>query len=205
MDKQIAELLAKYKKDELTEDQFNAELKKVLPTEWVPKNVFNEESEKRKQAEKQAKESGEQLNTLKEKANLSDEYKKQIADLEAAQKADKENFDKQLKETKQGYALDSALAAAKAKNPKAVKALIDSTKLVYAEDGSITGLKEQIEALQKSDGYLFDTAMDSDPAPNPAFPSFGNPSGKPAGGSGAPEEGFLNAMAAAAGVKLGDK
>lgn len=204
MDKQIAELLAKYKKGDLTEDQFSAELKKILPTEWVPKNVFNEESEKRKQAEKQAKESGDQLNTLKEKANLSDEYKKQIADLEAAQKADKENFDKQLKETKQGYALDSALTAAKAKNPKAVKALLDPSKLVYGDDGNITGLKEQLEALQKSDAYLFDSADNTDPAPNPIFPMFGNPSGKPAG-NGNPETGFLDAMAAAAGVKLGDK
>lgn len=53
------------------------------------------------------------------------------------------------------YALDSALKDAKCKNAKALKALLnlDNVKL---NEGKFEGLESQIEALKKSDGYLFD-------------------------------------------------
>lgn len=60
------------------------------------------------------------------------------------------------------FALDKALAAAKARNPKAVKALLELDKLKLDGD-SIIGLKEQLEPLTTSDSYLFDTE-DTDPA-----------------------------------------
>ena len=63
--------------------------------------------------------------------------------------------DKQLKID---AAIDSALTGAKAKNNTAVKALLkDLDKAELGDDGTIKGLAEQIEALQKSDAYLFDT------------------------------------------------
>jgi hypothetical protein len=70
----------------------------------------------------------------------------------------------QLANLKFDHALDSALGAAKAKNPKAVKALLsrDLLKLNDA-DGSIIGLKEQLEAIQKDNDYLF--ASDAPPPP----------------------------------------
>lgn len=53
---------------------------------------------------------------------------------------------------------DAALTGARAKNTTAVKALLkDLDKAEIGEDGTIKGLAEQIEALQKSDAYLFDT------------------------------------------------
>ena len=43
---------------------------------------------------------------------------------------------------------------AKAKNPKAVKALLD-TSTVKIVDGKLIGLDEQLTALKTSDDYLF--------------------------------------------------
>ena len=53
-------------------------------------------------------------------------------------------------------AISQALASAKARNAKAVRALLDESKLVLNEDGTLSGLKEQLEAVQKDNGYLFE-------------------------------------------------
>jgi hypothetical protein len=55
------------------------------------------------------------------------------------------------------HALDGALTGAKAKNAKAVKALLDPSLLKLAEDGSISGLKEQLEKIQTENDYLFES------------------------------------------------
>ena len=56
---------------------------------------------------------------------------------------------------KRDYALDMAIQGKKAKNPKAVKALLDMTK-IKMDGETLTGLNDQLEALQKSDAYLFE-------------------------------------------------
>ena len=52
-------------------------------------------------------------------------------------------------------ALNNLLTGSKVKNAKAVLALLDQDKIVY-KDGELSGVKEQIESLKKSDAYLFD-------------------------------------------------
>lgn len=52
-------------------------------------------------------------------------------------------------------AVNTALAAVGAKNTKAVKALLDMTKVKLGEDGELNGLDEQLELVQKTDSYLF--------------------------------------------------
>lgn len=55
------------------------------------------------------------------------------------------------------HALKDALAAAKARNPKAVKALLDLDKVKFSEDGnSLEGLDEQLETIKQENDYLFD-------------------------------------------------
>ena len=72
----------------------------------------------------------------------------------------------QLASLKFDHALDSALTSAKAKNPKAVSALLSKDALKFNEaDGSIIGLKEKLEAIQKDNDYLF--ASDVPPPPPP--------------------------------------
>lgn len=65
---------------------------------------------------------------------------------------------KQLAALKFDHALDGALTGAKAKNLKAVKALLNTETLKLNEaDGSIIGLKDQLEGIQKDNGFLFES------------------------------------------------
>ncbi|MFM8321008.1 MAG: phage scaffolding protein [Chloroflexota bacterium] len=64
----------------------------------------------------------------------------------------------QLAQLKFDHALDGALAGAKAKNSKAVKALLAQDGLKYNEaDGSIVGLKEQLEKIRSENDFLFES------------------------------------------------
>ena len=61
----------------------------------------------------------------------------------------------QLDTWKREAAIDRALTAAGARNPKAVRALLDLDKVTQKEDGALEGLADQLEALTQSEGYLF--------------------------------------------------
>lgn len=99
-----------------------------------------------------------QLETLKKSTGDVEAMKQQIEALQADNKAKDESHAAEIKQLKIDAAVTAALTGAKAKNAVAVKALLkDLDKAELGEDGTIKGLAEQIEALQKSDAYLFDT------------------------------------------------
>lgn len=77
----------------------------------------------------------------------ADDYK---AKFEAAEAKAKE----ELETLKFNHAIENALGAAKAKNVKAVKALLNIEGLKLNGD-EIVGLKEQIDNLKKDNDYLF--------------------------------------------------
>ena len=80
-----------------------------------------------------------------------------------AEQAAKDAAD-QVATLKFDHALDGALTGAKAKNSKAVRALLDTEQLKFNDaDGSIIGLKDQLEKIQKENDYLF--ASDDDQPP----------------------------------------
>jgi len=63
---------------------------------------------------------------------------------------------KQIASLRFDHALDGALTGAKAKNAKAVKALLKADDLKLGEDGSIVGLKDQLEKIKSENDYLFE-------------------------------------------------
>ena len=79
---------------------------------------------------------------------------------ETAEKA-KADADKQISQMKFDYALSAALTGAKAKNAKAVKALLDRDGLKF-NDGKIVGLDEQLAQIKTDNDYLFES---DEPAP----------------------------------------
>lgn len=79
---------------------------------------------------------------------------------ETAEKA-KADADKQISQMKFDYALSAALTGAKAKNAKAVKALLDMDGLKF-NDGKIVGLDEQLAQIKTDNDYLFES---DEPAP----------------------------------------
>lgn len=194
--KNLQNLLDRFSKGEISSDDFEKELNKVLPEDWVPKSTYNELSDKHKLSEKQLKETTEQLSGLKDKAGLADEYKAQIDKLTESQKAEKEGFEKQIVEMRHGYALDAALTAAKARNVKAVKAMLDMDRITWDGD-AIKGLDDQLKAIRESDGYLFEQAEDSTQTP-PRKPTFGGTNQK--GSDPQAPSGLEAAMMKAAGL-----
>lgn len=74
----------------------------------------------------------------------------------AAEKA-KADAAAQLAALKFDHSLEGALTSAKAKNAKAVKALLQADALKLQEDGSILGLKEQLEKIKAENDYLFES------------------------------------------------
>ena len=53
-------------------------------------------------------------------------------------------------------AVDKSLLTAKAKNTKAIKALLELADAEVGDDGVVKGLDEQIKKLKESDAYLFE-------------------------------------------------
>lgn len=102
------------------------------------------------------KERDKQLETLKNSPDNPETLKQQIQQLQDDNKAKDEAHQKEIKELKVNSALEKALTNAKAKNAKAVQALLDlGDDVELNEDGTIKGLDEKIKALKKSDAYMF--------------------------------------------------
>ena len=124
---------------------------------FIPKARFDEVNNAKNTAEELVKERDGQLEALRTSTGDVEALKAQIATLQADNKAKDEAHAAEIKQMKIDNAIEAALTGAKAKNNVAVKALLkDIDKAELADDGTIKGLAEQIEALQKSDAYLFE-------------------------------------------------
>ena len=158
--KGLSELLKKHKDGALDSTDFETELNKLLPEDWIPKAKYNELNESKKLAEDNLKKANATLEELKGKAGLSDEYKAQIDKLKDEAKKAEEAHKATITQMKRDSAIESALTSAKARNTKAVRALLDEGKLVLNDDGTLSGIKEQIEAVKKDNAFLFDSSDD---------------------------------------------
>lgn len=122
----------------------------------------------------QIKDRDTQLEGLSDKAKDSEELTAEIerlkgenatATTEMQEKLDKQSFD---------FSLEKALTNAKVRNPKALKALLDSETLKLDGD-TILGLDAQLTAIKETDPYLFE--VEEVPPNSPAIVAGGNPKG----------------------------
>lgn len=96
-----------------------------------------------------------QLETLKASAGDNADLKKQIEDLQTENSTAKANHESELNQLKIDFAVEKALTGAKAKNIKAVKALLELDDAKLDKDGNVKGLAEQIEKLTSGDDTKF--------------------------------------------------
>lgn len=96
-----------------------------------------------------------QLETLKASAGDNADLKKQIEDLQTENATAKANYESELNQLKIDFAVEKALTGAKAKNIKAVKALLELDDAKLDKDGNVKGLAEQIEKLTSGDDTKF--------------------------------------------------
>lgn len=138
----------------LTDEQ----VKKVmagLDGDFVTKTRFNEVNEENKTLKQSVSDRDKQLNDLKKSSGDNAELKAQIEELQKKNTEQAKAHAAEMAQLKLDNAVDTALTAAGAKNSKAVKALLDMSKVKLGEDGKLSGWDEQISAVQKSDSYLF--------------------------------------------------
>lgn len=128
----------------------------------IPKSRFDEVNDAKKQLEKDVADRDEQLEGLKKSASATDDLKAQIEKLQGENTTAKENYEAEVKQLKLDGAVERALLGAKAKNIKAVRALLnlDDAEL----DGEdVKGLTDQIKALQEGEDskFLFESTTET--------------------------------------------
>ena len=95
-----------------------------------------------------------EITTLKEKADKVDGLNQQIAQLTADKTQLTNDLNTKVSAIQKSHAIEGGIRDAKAKNVKAVMALLDMDKITFA-DGQLSGLSEQLETLQKGEDTSF--------------------------------------------------
>lgn len=61
----------------------------------------------------------------------------------------------EINAVKKDNAIETGILKASGRNVKAIKALIDTDKITMDENGTFSGIDEQIKSIMKTDSYLF--------------------------------------------------
>ena len=150
----LKELLKKAGIEEGKLDGLIGDINKQWALHFVPKREYNEVAEAKKKLEADIAERDKQLEQLKAAAGSNEELKAQIEELQKANREAAEHWQAKVAQMQLDFAIEKALTAAKAKNAKAVKALLDMEK-VKLDGDKLLGLDDQLKEIQKSDPYLF--------------------------------------------------
>lgn len=113
-----------------------------------------------------------ELAKLKDSQKDNEELQSQLDDLQGKFDESSSKASNELEQVRKESAIDLELVKSGARNPKAVKALLDNDSVKFDDDG-IHGLSDQLDKLKESEAYLFETGDAGKPNP---FPK-GNPSG----------------------------
>lgn len=125
-----------------------------------------------------------QLKELKTTAKDNETLTAKIAELEEANKKMATDSQAKIEGIQKNHAIENGVRDAKAKNMKAVMALLDMEKITY-KDGQLSGLTEQLDTLKKGEdsSFLFGETQPNKPTgttpPNP--PSGGTGGNQPSG------------------------
>jgi len=92
-----------------------------------------------------------QLTVLKESSGNVEQLKKQIEELQNANKDSDTKYAEQIKQMRIDSAVEQSILKAGGINGKAIKALLDSGKFTVGDDGVVGGIEEQIETLKKAE------------------------------------------------------
>ena len=127
----------------------------VDSSNYVEKKELETANSSIKEYKKQLKDRDKQLNDLKDKAKDSEELSQEIEKLKADNEKTTKDYEAKLSKVNFDTKFEKAIAGYKAKNPKALRALLDMEKVKLVDDTFI-GLDEQVKALKESDAYLFE-------------------------------------------------
>lgn len=149
----------------LTEEQAN-KVMESLNGNFVTKARFDEVNTAKKQLETDIKTRDGQLEELKKSTGDAEALKKTITDLQTANAAKDAELAATVKKMQIDNAVDKALLSAKAKNTKAVKALLaDFLEKAELDGENIKGLDDEIKKLTEAEDSKFMFDMDTKKQP----------------------------------------
>ena len=122
------------------------EINKQAPDNVVSKDEYNTVVDAKVQLAKDVKARDKQLEDLKKDGSVED-LKNQLAAAQEANKKAKKEHDAEIANMKFDTAIEKALA--NAIHPDLLSGKIDRTKLKLSNDGSVTGLDEQVKVLKE--------------------------------------------------------
>ena len=122
----------------------------------------------------QIKDRDKQLTDLESKAKGNEDLEAEIERLKGENETATAELQEKLQKQTYDFALEKALTNASVRNPKAIKALLN-TETIKLDGETLLGLDDQLKAVKESDPYLFE-AEPKDPD-SPKFVAPGNPKG----------------------------
>ena len=122
---------------------------------FISRTDFNTLNETKKTLEGQLADRDKQLEELK-KAD-PEKLQAEITRLQGENTATKEKLEADLKAVKLNFALESKLAKEGAVNTKAVRALLDSSK-ISLDGENLIGVDEQLKTLKETERWAFSTS-----------------------------------------------
>ena len=149
----ILKLIEKHTKDGvLNQEALMKDINKEFPKNAVPKETYNTLSETKKKLEKDIADRDEQLEDLKKVD--AEGLKAKIETLQSENKTSKEKYEKELKDLQLTNAIKLSIAG-KVHDEELVAGLFDKEKLILQDDGTVTGLDDQLKNIQENKAFLF--------------------------------------------------
>ncbi|SES02774.1 phage scaffolding protein [Salipaludibacillus aurantiacus] len=105
---------------------------------------------------KQIDDRDKQLKDLSKQAEGNEDLQAQIKKLQDENDTVKNKYEQKLQQQSFDHTLEKSLSGAKARNPKAVKALLDMDT-IKMDGENLKGLDEQLNNLKENEPYLFES------------------------------------------------
>ncbi|CDQ41501.1 phage scaffolding protein [Virgibacillus salexigens] len=151
----LQELLGEELYNQVVEKAGDNKIAVVSDGSYIPKEKFNAVNTEKNDYKQQIADRDEQLNELSKKAKGNEELQQEIDQLKEQNETTKNDYETKLQQKEFDHKLESTLSGAKAKNTKALKALLDMDTIKLDGD-TLKGLDTQLEGLKESDPYLFE-------------------------------------------------
>lgn len=169
----IEEYIALLNLDGEAKKKATESLKNLLKDSYVEKTKFDEAAAAKSNLETQIKERDKQLDTLKKTAGDKEKLEATIKQLQEDNKSAKTKYETDLKNLRIDSAVKLKLSGT-AQDVDIVAGLIDKTKLIVSDDGTVAGLDEQINPLKQSKPFLFKEIKSKGGSYDPAGGAGGN-------------------------------
>ena len=142
--------------EEKKKEYAKQDLQDVSEGKYVPKDRFDQVNQQSKDYKEQVSERDRQIESLKNEFKDVDGLKDKVEQLTRDNAKQKEDYENQIKTINFNNALKASLSSYKCKDEDYLMSKIDRNSIKLNSDGTILGLKEQVEAFKKGHEYLFE-------------------------------------------------